>query len=104
MVLVSGYLKPSVRGERAYQRGDALCIADGHGEQAVCTESITGRVAELILAVWPVNCETHAVKPATQPHTGKAVHIDPLTRFLRVRHLTPPQSRCRDAYGSGTSE
>ncbi len=89
MVLVRGYLKPPMRGERAHQRGDALGIADGHGEQAVCTESITGRVAELILAVRPMNCETHAMKPATQPHTGRAVPVDPLTRFLRGRHLTP---------------
>lgn len=79
MVLVSGYFKPPMRGERTHQRGETLCITDGHNEQAIRDESIARCVAELILAVGPVNCESHVLKPAMQWATRGWVRVYPLS-------------------------
>ncbi|SHY61398.1 Uncharacterised protein [Mycobacteroides abscessus subsp. bolletii] len=79
MVRFGGHLQPSLWGEHSDQRAGSRLVGDNYLERPVIEESVYGLVAELVLAVRPMNRESHVLKPAMQWATRGWVRVYPLS-------------------------
>lgn len=59
VVWIGSNLQPTLRRQHSYQRAVTRAVDDYNLKQAIIEEPIYGLIAELVLAIWPVNCESH---------------------------------------------